>query len=75
MSSGHGEVWIGVLARCYMECNTVGELGQFNSNPGLGHWKAVQHVLKGTTDLGFVVNKQTNKKITEHFSLLLSIGN
>ena len=20
-SSGHGEVWIGVLVRCYMECN------------------------------------------------------
>ena len=35
--------------------HAVGELGQFNSNPGLGHWKAVQHVLKylkGTADLG-----------------------
>ena len=35
--------------------HAVGELSQFNSNPGLGHWKVVQHVLKylkGTTDLG-----------------------
>ena len=26
--------------------HAVGEVGQFNSNPGPGHWKAVQHVLK-----------------------------
>ena len=35
--------------------HAVGELGQFNSNPGPSHWKAVQHVLKylkGTADLG-----------------------
>ena len=35
--------------------HVVGELGQFNSNPGPGHWKVVQHVLKylkGTADLG-----------------------
>jgi hypothetical protein len=35
--------------------HAVGELGQFNSNPGLSHWKAVQHVLKylkGTAELG-----------------------
>ena len=33
---------------------TVGKLAQFNSNPGLRHWKAVQHLfryLKGTADL------------------------
>ena len=35
--------------------HAAGELGQFNSNPGLGHWKVVEHVLKhlkGTADLG-----------------------
>ena len=35
--------------------HAVGELGQFNSNPGLGCWKAVQYVLKylkGTANLG-----------------------
>ena len=37
--------------------HAVGELGQFNSNLGLGHWTAVQHVLKylkGTTDLELI---------------------
>ena len=35
--------------------HAISELGQFNSNPGPGYWKAVQHVLKylkGTADLG-----------------------
>ena len=35
--------------------HAVGELGQVNSHPGPGHWKAVPHVLKylkGTADLG-----------------------
>ena len=35
--------------------HAISELGQFNSNPGPGHWKVVQHLLKylkGTADLG-----------------------
>ena len=28
MNSGHGEVWIGVPVRCYMECNNPLEQGQ-----------------------------------------------
>jgi transposase InsO family protein len=43
--------------------HAVGELGQFNSNPGLGHWKAVQHVLryiKGTADLGLTYGPPPN---------------
>ena len=42
------------IATCPDIAFTIGKLAQFNSNPGLQHWKAVKHVfqyLKGTINL------------------------
>ena len=39
MSLGHGEVWIGVLVQCYMECNTKEENNKH------------EHVYKGTINI------------------------
>ena len=42
VSLGHGEVWIRVPVRCYMECNTVDQCSLFED---LYTWKYVGSVI------------------------------